>query len=238
MSLRWQHTGQHISASILHGAYNYIRPTKRSRTTTTTLGSSREAYFLPLARLSRHSRPHKPPSWRTWQHRRVQQVRDHEQRPLATLCSLQTISAPLRPLKGGSQRRRVRGRASDSDNGAVPSPPARRLITTAAATSPRARPRSNPHPPTASWSMHCLRPARRIQSLSSPTARAHRTVRPIPPRRLTSVCGRCSLRHTDHAARQTYHTTLLPSRPAPISTAAWRGRFATARLRRIPQHRL
>jgi len=104
MSLRWQHTGHRISASILHGAYNYIRPTKRSRTTTTTLGSSREAYFLPLARLSRHSRRHKPPSWRTWQHRRVQQVRDHEQRPLATLCSLQTISAPLRPPKGGSQR--------------------------------------------------------------------------------------------------------------------------------------
>ena len=71
------------------------QPSRPSRTTT-ILGSSQEAYFPPLARPSRHSRRHKPPSWRTWQHRRVQQVRDHEQRPLSTL---QTISAPLRPLQ-------------------------------------------------------------------------------------------------------------------------------------------
>ena len=90
--------------------------------------------------------------------------------------------SPLRsaPPKGGSQRRRVRGRASDSDNGAPfptssPSPHHR--------DQPSCSSDLRPHPPTASWSMHCLRPARRIQSLSSPTARAHRTVRPIPPRR-------------------------------------------------------
>jgi hypothetical protein len=102
MSLRQvaTHRPKYITASILHGAAPIIissQPSSPSRTTT-TLGSSPEAYFLPFARPSRHSRRHKPPSWHTWQHRRVQQVRDHEQRPLATLCSLQTVSAPLRPL--------------------------------------------------------------------------------------------------------------------------------------------
>lgn len=84
----------------------------------------------------------------------------------------------------GGQRRRVR--ASESQRTATTarttlSPPARRLLS-AAHDQPSCL-SDNPHPPTASWSMHCLRPARRIQSLSSPIARAHRTVRPIPPRR-------------------------------------------------------
>ena len=165
----------------------------------TILGSSQEAYFLPPARLSRHSRRHKPPSWRTWQHRRVQQVRDHEQRPLSTLASLQTISAPPPLAKVVVNAAACLGEPAIATTASLP----HQLAVSPHHRRPALVLVRHPHPPTASWSMHCLRPARRIQSLSSPTARAHRTVRPIPPRRLTSVCGRCSLRHTDHAARQT-----------------------------------
>jgi hypothetical protein len=117
-----------------------------------------EACFLQLSRLSRSSCRHKHPSWRTWHHRRVQQVRDLEQVSLSTGLHITSSPLPSGLVVVNPPRALEKAIATTAF-----SPPARphRLVSSHQHKAP-ARPQSRHGPST--W--HCP-----IQFLSSPPPR-------------------------------------------------------------------